>query len=159
MSKKQTKAWPTVAVNDDGIRPAGGPGECYYCGEMVGQPHGRECVVVKKRVKVRYSFTIEVDIPHFWDKDDFEFHRNEGSWCANNAIAEIQAMIPTETIESPLGNVEMGPCLCPRFEAKFLKTIDATPRREVIERPPQEGKQHYGPCAHCRGTGLVKESQ
>ena len=83
------KKWPIVLKNDDGIRPAGKPDECLYCKSKVGEPHAKDCVIVTKIVKVRYSFEIEITVPHHWDKDMIEFHRNESSWCALNAIDDL----------------------------------------------------------------------
>lgn len=71
---------PSVLTNDDGIRPAGEPDECFYCHQKVGTPHREECVCVNKKVKVRAMIEYEVEVPFFWSKEDIEFHRNESSW-------------------------------------------------------------------------------
>jgi len=114
-------AWPTVAENDDGIRPAGKPDECFYCNRKVGEIHGPECVIVTKRVKVRYSFEIEIDVPHFWDEGLIDFRLNDSSWCADNAIEEIGKYREASGDE----------CLCGIFEGRFIDVVDATPRREL----------------------------
>lgn len=61
MSKPAT--FPLVAENDDGIRPAGSPDQCFSYQRFVGQPHGPDCVVVSKRVRLRYIVEIDADIP------------------------------------------------------------------------------------------------
>jgi hypothetical protein len=114
--------WPLVVPNDDGIRPAGPPDACFYCKNRVGEPHGLSCVVVQKRVRVTYTFTLEIDIPHNWEAKQFEFHRNAGSWCADNAIDELSAILEDDN----------GPgCLCQTFKAKLVEVIDERPRRSV----------------------------
>ena len=106
--------WPRVLKSDDGIRPAGKPDECFYCHSKVGEYHGRECVTIKKLVKLKYTFVVDVEVPHYWTKDDIEFHRNESSWCASNAISELE---------------KQGDCLCPVFECEYIATIDDAPRQ------------------------------
>lgn len=73
--------FPLVLLNDNGIRLAGKPDECFYCHSKVGEPHKRDCVVIRKRVKMRFIVEIETDEPHSWTKDDIEFHYNNSS-CA-----------------------------------------------------------------------------
>ena len=122
--KTATEArWPQVDQNDGGIRPAGAPDACFYCGQRVGQPHGPECVCVTKRVKLRYTFEIEVDVPHAWGQHQIEFHRNEGSWCANNAISDIEAF--SGFLES------VGHCLCVCFRCEYVGLVNETPRRDL----------------------------
>lgn len=100
---------PPVTPDDDGIRPAGPPDACLYCKQKVGDPHLAECVTVKRTVVVRMTVEYEVDVPQSWDKEQIEFHRNEGSWCANNALDELAQLHDAESAET---------CLCPsaRFE-------------------------------------------
>lgn len=115
--------WPLVVEKDDGLRPSGPPDECFYCHQKIGQPHGPECVVVTKTVKVRYTFEIEIEVPHHWDRGNIEFHRNEGSWCADNSITDLE-----EHLKRGLGD-----CLCPCFKCKYLQEADTTPRRKIKE--------------------------
>ena len=106
---------PVVDKNDNGIRPAGKPNECFYCNQKVGTPHKEDCVVVYKKVKVKYSYEIEIEVPYGWDKEQIEFHRNVGSWCADNSVDELQELI------------EEGNCLCGCFEAEVLSIPDQKP--------------------------------
>ena len=125
-------SWPLVASDDDGIRPAGPPDRCFYCGGPVGQPHAPDCVCVKKRVRLRYSFILDVDVPHGWDEDQILFHRNDSSWCADNALYELEASTGDDA------------CLCPRFECFFESIADDTPRRKTCA---QEGEEDDEPAA------------
>lgn len=111
--------WPKVIENDPGIRPAGKPDECFYCHRKVGQEHGRECVIVNKKVKVRYIYTFEIDVPHFWDERMILFHRNDSTWCANNGISEL---------EDYFAGDDKG-CSCSNYECEFIEDVDLTPFR------------------------------
>lgn len=117
--------WPKVLPNDDGIRPAGKPDECFYCDRKVGEEHGRDCVVIHRKITVRYCFELEVEVPHFWKTEDFLRHRNEGGWCASNAI---------DAIEKAHG--ENG-CPCPFFQAEFVADVPGDP----IQSPPHTEEQ------------------
>ena len=107
--------WLRVLPNDDGIRPAGAQDECLYCGCKVGEFHKRDCVIVNKTVKVRYSFEIEIEQPHYWDKERIEDYHNNGSWCADNAIDELER-----------DSVKNG-CLCGRFTCEVVDMGDDKP--------------------------------
>lgn len=115
-----------VRENDDGIRPAGKPDECFYCHRKVGQIHNIEtCQVVRKTALVRYSIEVEFEreIPWYETKEGFEAHLNEGSWCASNALQEIQDALD-----------KAQDCLCnQKFKAELIKEIDSTPRSREKE--------------------------
>ena len=111
--------WPIVLQNDDGIRPAGRPDECFYCDRKVGEEHKDHCVVVKKKVEMKYIFTIERYVPYFWDKTKIESYFNESGWCADNSIDDLEN--------------QDGDCLCDIFECEFLNIIDDTPKRLTKE--------------------------
>ncbi len=116
---------PLVVPNDDGIRPAGKPDECFYCNRKVGEPHQQSCVCAHKKVVLRYSFEVEIDVPWSWSEEDILFHRNESTWCSNNGLREIdeQAHRDNPGVEDP--------CPCNRFKAEFVRTVDETPRGKV----------------------------
>lgn len=97
-----------VAPNDSGIRPAGPPDACFYCQSKVGEPHQSDCVIIVKTVRMKYIFEVEVVVPHAWDAAMCEFHRGESSWCADNAIDELEA------------TREKAGCLCWCFTSKFI---------------------------------------
>ena len=77
-------------VDADSVRPAGKPGECFYCHRPVGSEHEYKCVCNSHKVKVRYIITMERDYPVSWDKNMIEFHMNESSWCSSNIIQELE---------------------------------------------------------------------
>lgn len=112
--------WPEVLEDDDGIRPAGPPDECFYCHQKVGQGHGLDCPCVEKTVLLRYTFEIPVRVPWFWESDDVENHRNWRS-CADNTLFDLEEIS------------EGDGCLCDHFHCEFLKILDATPTRAKKE--------------------------
>jgi hypothetical protein len=139
--------WPRVHKYDDGIRPAGRPDVCFYCGQKVGQLHARDCNVILKLVELKItarlpdgrvflgSWTLEE--PHFWKPENSELHRNESSWCCSNLLREHNRFGVTwddaaawDALEALY---ESGDCLCGgvlRFA--FVRVVDPTPR----QRPP-----------------------
>lgn len=121
-SSVKTLVMPLVLSDDDGIRPAGEPDECLYCKQKVGFPHLFECVILNKKVKLKYSFEVEVEMPWSWDKEQVEFNRNEGSWCASNALEELE-----ETAKLNNG------CLCDAFEAEVVSMSNKSPYRRNKE--------------------------
>lgn len=89
------------------MRPASNVCQCFYCKQPLGAEHKPDCVLIKKRVIVRVTIDYEIEVPADWDKSMVEFHRNEGSWCADNMIEELQAL----TAER---------CLCNRAHFEFV---------------------------------------
>lgn len=115
MSEENTDIMPVVLENDYGIRPAGKPDECFYCGQKVGHRHKPDCVVVTKKVMMRFTIDIPVNVPHSWSKDDIDFRYNGGTWCADNLIDML------EDYESKNG------CLCGITSAEMVEVLDDTP--------------------------------
>jgi hypothetical protein len=108
-----------VLVNDYGIRTAGNPDECFYCHQKVGTLHKEDCVILQKKVKVRYIFDIEIEVPFSWDKEMIEFHSNEGSWCSDNSIQELKTFAK-----------EKG-CLCEYHKCEVLEMKVQEPYRKI----------------------------
>jgi len=111
----QDERFPKVVENDYGIRPAGKPDECFYCHSKVGEHHKNDCVVVTKKVKVKFEIELELDEPHYWGKDNIEFRYNEGSWCSNNFLHLLE-------------EAKQEHCLCGKLKATYVKVVDETPR-------------------------------
>lgn len=107
---------PIVLPNDDGIRPAGKPDECFYCQQKVGKEHKYNCVILSKKVTVRYSYEIEIEVAHAWDENMIEFHRNDSSWCADNSIDELE-------------KYTKDGCLCHVFSCEVLSMPNVKPYR------------------------------
>lgn len=76
-------------VTEAAMRPASTARACFYCHRPIGDFHAADCVLVRKTARVRMVVEYEVEVPADWDAEMIEFHRNEGSWCAGNARAEL----------------------------------------------------------------------
>lgn len=95
-------------VTEKAMRPASDKVQCFYCQQAVGLAHKPTCVLVRKKARARMVVEYEIVVPHSWDQHDIEFHRNEGSWCSDNAIDELQALAESEG------------CLCNRMEFEVV---------------------------------------
>lgn len=62
----------------------------------------------QKTVTVRVTIDLPMKFPKEWSNEHIEFHLNEGSWCANNIIEEIESY-----------SEEHG-CICGIFKAKVI---------------------------------------
>jgi len=82
----------SFTVTEAAMRPASSERSCFYCHRPIGESHADDCVLVIKRVVVRAVIEYEVSVPASWDAEQIEFHRNDGSWCANNMIGELEAL-------------------------------------------------------------------
>lgn len=98
-------------VTENAMRPASDKRECFYCHQGIGAKHQAHCVLIRKTVKVRVVVEYEVDMPSSWDAQQIEFHRNEGSWCADNMIGELERFMGDDG------------CLCPITQFKHLEDV------------------------------------
>lgn len=87
-------------------------GTCFYCRQRVGKEHKPDCVLIVKKVRVRMTVEYDVTVPADWDADMVEFHRNDSSWCKDNAIEELRALA-----ESDAG------CLCQHTEFEYIGDV------------------------------------
>jgi hypothetical protein len=92
---KKVDKWPEVLPNDNGIRPAGKSNECFYCKQKVGQLHKQDCVTVTSVLRFNVLMndkvvgTFEQHEPYSQDLDTIMFRLNEGSWCADNCLDDV----------------------------------------------------------------------
>lgn len=135
--RTKVATWPAVLPDDDGIRPAGAPDECFYCQQKVGQPHKPDCVTVTKNVLYDVLMddkkvgTLLWPEPHGWSPEQCEFVRNESSWCADNAINSIKWTDPeAEKTIAALGEWE---CSCSRLGFRFVRVEDCGPFVQLKE--------------------------
>lgn len=94
--------------------------KCFYCHNKEGQDHKDDCVTLKQRVRLRVELEYEVLVPASWDKEMIEFHRNDGTWCADNIVTDLQRYVKRAEKK------ELG-CLCRDAKFTFLKVVDAGP--------------------------------
>lgn len=105
-------------VTDAAQRPARPDGRCFYCHAAVGATHEPSCVLIVRRVRIRMTVEYEADdVPACWTAEDIESYRNDGAWCANNALDELRALFGDDR----------GPCMCE--SARFAYVGEAGPPR------------------------------
>jgi hypothetical protein len=73
----------TVTENN-GPRPNGKPGECFYCKEPIGNEHDKDCVIRTRTIVIRMIADVTVTVPECWSESDIDFFYNESSSCASN---------------------------------------------------------------------------
>jgi hypothetical protein len=93
-------------------RPASDKEECFYCHEAIGSNHKADCVFIRKKVQLRMTVEFEAIVPNHWGKKMIEFHRNDGTYCADNDFREL--------IESA---EKAGGCLCGITNYEYLKDV------------------------------------
>jgi hypothetical protein len=59
-----------------------------------------------KTVRVRATVEYDLQVPESMSKEDIEFHRNEGTWCGDSLVEELQGQVHSAEGE------EYRPCLC-----------------------------------------------
>jgi hypothetical protein len=99
-------------VTEAAQRPARMDGTCFYCRRAIGEAHAENCVLVNRLVRIRMTIEYVVDVPAHWDKHDIEFHRNDGSWCCDNAFDELNEL--HEMLD------EQGQCSCNIAKFEYL---------------------------------------
>jgi hypothetical protein len=77
-----------LTVNDNGVRPAGKPDECFYCHEKVGN-HKNDCVCVEKAIIIELKVKLIVTVPNYWNTSNIEFKYNGSSHCLGNEIKQL----------------------------------------------------------------------
>lgn len=68
-----------------------------------------------RTVVVDYTFRVIRTVPEDWDEGSIEFHLNEGSWCADNAIRDLERMHPDHE------GISNHRCSCDRFAGAFVR--------------------------------------
>jgi hypothetical protein len=134
------ESWPAVTPDDNGIRPAGEKDECFYCHSKVGQKHGAECVCVKQRVWYRVLSegrevgTYNTYDPYHWDFTNCEFHKNDSTWCADNAVEDIEWSDGEIRKEAYRRDAADDVCCCDLLSFEFGGVVDAGPFVYVKEK-------------------------
>lgn len=95
-------------VTREAMRPASEKEQCFYCGQKIGENHKDDCVLINKKVMVRMIVEYEIEVPNHWNEENVLFHRNEGSWCSDNAINELEELS------------QGGQCLCGKTKFEYI---------------------------------------
>lgn len=109
---------PPIVVDAD-ARPAGKPGECFYCQRRVGSEHKAECVLWTRRVVLRATIEYTEEVPHAWDAHMIQFARNEGSWCADNIVGDLEKHV--KFVEGLHERDIVFGCLCSFTKVEYVR--------------------------------------
>lgn len=121
-----------VLPDDDGIRPAGPPDACFYCGRGVGEPHRDSCVcIVRETTYGIFHLGSEIGRwttgePADWDIELCEFARNQAAWCKNNLLESPG--LDARALASLPAIVKNMECCCDILDLRVVSRSD-TPRR------------------------------
>ena len=113
-----------LPVKDNGERPAGQQGTCFYCRQPIGT-HAADCVCVEKSVVLRATIEYIVAVPDFWDQDSIEFQRNDGSFCMDNDFERIAMWADRQP--------NPGPCTCGATHITFVRDATAEDHENMID--------------------------
>ncbi len=77
--------------------------------------------------------------PHFWNREQSEFHKNGSSWCANNFVDDLANSTLDEITKLYLekvandSNDRTSPalCLCHSLTFQWVRIISDAPKREL----------------------------
>lgn len=100
-------------VNEEGVRPAGPPDACFYCGKKKGAEHGHDCVIRKRTVVTRITLDLVQLVPEGWEEEQINFYLNDPVWCLENLREEI---------ERALSNKHA--CSCKIMEGKYQREAE-----------------------------------
>ena len=64
-----------------------------------------------KKVRIKWTIELPMEVPEEWDKEMIEFYFNESSWCCSNIIEDLQQY-----------DKDHG-CICTICKAEFLEEI------------------------------------
>lgn len=104
-----------VLVRADDERPVLRPeGGCGYCPAKLGEAHAPECVCRCRTVVMRFTVDLVRRVPEHWTPEQINFHANESSWCADNAIREMAESVDRRK-EKGLG------CFCPTAQGAYVR--------------------------------------
>jgi len=101
-------------VGDFGVRPAGLPDRCFYCGELIGGQHKDDCVILQRSVVVEVKVTMVRMVPASWTQEQIDFHL--GNTCSDNLIRDAEQL--------RLRNDAVG-CTCGMVEATYIREATA----------------------------------
>lgn len=69
-----------------------------------------------KTVRIRATVEYDIEVPVEFTKESIEFHRNEGTFCADNMIEELQENAGTNWDDETITKHRICLCGAARFE-------------------------------------------
>lgn len=81
-----------------------------------------------RTVRIRATVEYDLEVPEDWSKKDIEFHRNEGTYCADRIVEELMSQIGTDDLHY----TEEGyrPCMCGTAHFEVLDEPVLVPIRD-----------------------------
>lgn len=127
----------TEFVRECDGRPAGKPGECFYCHEKLGTRHKPECVATQRSVVVRITVEAVAAQPRKFSSDDIEFLYNESSSCASNVLERRYDWVRNHDPE--------GECACGKMTVEFVREATREDENKLIALETRRApKDHAG---------------
>ena len=123
--------WPVFVWGGIGSRSCSARRECFYCHVAEGHPHESDCVCVLKLVEYVVSAhgkvvgTFQTYDPCSWTPHNCEFHKNESSWCTDNALDAIDWT--DDSMDREIDALEEEQCTCGLLEFRLARVIDEGP--------------------------------
>jgi hypothetical protein len=110
-------------VTEKDARPAGRPGECFYCKALVGQEHKKGCVCRRRTVVLKVEAELVVSVPEDWPQD----LAGEPFSCQSTVLERLR-----ET-EQRMEAAEEG-CMCGVIQTSFLREATGEDERSQCLR-------------------------
>lgn len=107
----------------NGPRPRGLPTECFYCHVPLGVEHTPECVIRSRTVVIRQTIEYTIAVPEHWNRGNIEFHYNDSSWCASNALVDLDLLF----------NTEDNPCMCDASQIAYVREADEIETEQYLK--------------------------
>lgn len=73
----------------NGPRPAGNPGECFYCHQKLNTEHTPTCVLRKRTVIVTVAIDVLMEAGAEYTVEEILQRLNHSSYCKSNITAQI----------------------------------------------------------------------
>lgn len=127
-----------MCTKEMGPRPAGLPTECFYCHVPLGAEHTPKCVIRSRTVVIRQTIEYTIVVPEHWTRANIVFQYNESSWCASNALVDLDLLFNTE------GN----PCMCNASEIAYVREADEIETEQYLQGQSRLGTRSIATGHH-----------
>lgn len=95
-----------IIATEGSARKGGAAGECFYCKAKHGTAHTDECVLVKRKVRLRFTIEYDADCPASWDAASIERFRNGSTFCMDNVLQDLDVLSTVEGCLCGIGLIE-----------------------------------------------------
>ena len=127
--------WPVVLSDDVALNPL--TRCCIACDSPIGDPHALTCSAVGRKVRIRYTFDVEVVVPCRMSDAEVLQRRKSHDWCGSAALREIA-----------VGAAKTG-CACALIDIESVETVSADPVQApgttAVVRAEHPYRRHHMP--------------